>query len=69
MFPVIRFCDRDKLIGIFSIEPVEIVLDNDMSEFEYLFTEKEIRINRASFYRHGGLRKVFSGYLKTTLLC
>lgn len=48
-FPVIRFCDRDKLIGIFSIETGEIVLDNDMTEFEYLFAEKEIRINRDEF--------------------
>ncbi|MCC4121693.1 hypothetical protein [Lactococcus lactis] len=47
--PVIRFCVRDKLVGIFAIETGKIVLDNGLTKFEYMLAEKEIIHNRCKF--------------------
>jgi hypothetical protein len=44
--PQVRFYDDDELIGIFSLETLNILYDNDMADYDIKFAKSEIARNR-----------------------
>lgn len=48
--PVLRMIDDDgELLGIFDIKTSEIIIDNDLADYDIRFVEKELERNRENF--------------------
>ncbi|WP_172356837.1 hypothetical protein [Pseudolactococcus insecticola] len=47
--PQVRFYDDGELIGIFSLETLDVLYDNDMADYDVRFAKKEISRNRENW--------------------